>query len=412
MVEIHLRRLASHKYRLRTGDKSSSQHMMAVHAPTSQTVVAPIWMVRGATDHSKSEHQRAQRVKSGCGPIPDGKCTDTRETKAPRARKEHMTKQKEPTDTWKARWAARVPPLPRNDTPVRAGRGSCGAPLRPLPHQARRDRAWALGPRRARPPRTSPLALTSLAPRSGDWLLRASARETRPSCQLQCSRGIRKCKWGMSARLPQRNRQAQGIWRIDCRLLAALDSRNDWKFGTTTTLRSLEEQRPLGVCPTLPRQSMHARVVTESTRLERWRGRFGCIGVQAVAQLLKVTAAAALSLRMVPRTSGHPWSLRALTNLSAAKWCPCSRLSQKEEASYHRLEDKLVRPGATSELLFYKNTEHFSFVAESQREHEAYCLRPPPALMWDFSPASEVNSTLGFAVVPKKPRPDGGVILR
>ena len=67
-AEIILRRLASFKYKQRTGDKVGAQQMLAVHAPGSSADVAPSWMVQEATPHSKVEWQRDDRVsKSGRG---------------------------------------------------------------------------------------------------------------------------------------------------------------------------------------------------------------------------------------------------------------------------------------------------------------------------------------------------------
>ena len=64
IMEMHLRRLASKKYISRTGDRSGAQHMLALQAPGQQSDVAPTWMVADATTHSKSEHQRAERVRA------------------------------------------------------------------------------------------------------------------------------------------------------------------------------------------------------------------------------------------------------------------------------------------------------------------------------------------------------------
>ncbi|MDA8609300.1 hypothetical protein N9L19_00135 [bacterium] len=64
IMEMHLRRLASKKYLVRTGDRSGAQHMLALQAPGQQSDVAPTWLVADATIHSKDEHQRAERVKA------------------------------------------------------------------------------------------------------------------------------------------------------------------------------------------------------------------------------------------------------------------------------------------------------------------------------------------------------------
>ena len=51
VMEMHLRRLASKKYLVRTGDKAGAQHMLAQQAPGMQSDVAPSWMV--SDDHTQ-----------------------------------------------------------------------------------------------------------------------------------------------------------------------------------------------------------------------------------------------------------------------------------------------------------------------------------------------------------------------
>ena len=63
LVELHLRRLASHVHYSRTGDADAAQHMLAVSAPGSSTDVAPQWLVSESSTYSKSEFQRMERVK-------------------------------------------------------------------------------------------------------------------------------------------------------------------------------------------------------------------------------------------------------------------------------------------------------------------------------------------------------------
>ena len=63
-LEMHLRRLASIKFRLRTGDKSAAEQMLALHAPGASADIAPTWLVADVTQHSKTEHQRTERLSS------------------------------------------------------------------------------------------------------------------------------------------------------------------------------------------------------------------------------------------------------------------------------------------------------------------------------------------------------------
>ena len=60
-IEIALRRLSAYIYEHRTGDKSGARSMLAVAAPGGATDVAPTWLIRDATEHSKCEHQRSER---------------------------------------------------------------------------------------------------------------------------------------------------------------------------------------------------------------------------------------------------------------------------------------------------------------------------------------------------------------
>ena len=64
MLEMHMRRLASEKFKKRTGDKSAASQMLALQAPGTAADVAPSWLVRDATEHSKTEHQRGERIDS------------------------------------------------------------------------------------------------------------------------------------------------------------------------------------------------------------------------------------------------------------------------------------------------------------------------------------------------------------
>ena len=63
-LEMHLRRLASIKFRLRAGDKSAAEQMLALHAPGVSADTAPTWLVADVTQHSKTEHQRTERLSS------------------------------------------------------------------------------------------------------------------------------------------------------------------------------------------------------------------------------------------------------------------------------------------------------------------------------------------------------------
>ncbi|CAK0898424.1 unnamed protein product, partial [Prorocentrum cordatum] len=61
-LELHLRRLASYVYEMRTKDKVGAAAMLAVRPPGSAADLAPTWLVAEATTRSKAEHQRDERV--------------------------------------------------------------------------------------------------------------------------------------------------------------------------------------------------------------------------------------------------------------------------------------------------------------------------------------------------------------
>ena len=63
-LELHLRRLASYVYEMRTKDKVGAAAMLAVRPPGSSADLAPTWLVSEATAHSKAEYQRDERVSS------------------------------------------------------------------------------------------------------------------------------------------------------------------------------------------------------------------------------------------------------------------------------------------------------------------------------------------------------------
>ena len=65
--EVNLRRLASLKYKMRTGDKTGATAMLGIKAPGSSSDVAPGWLVQEVTAYSTAEHKRAAMVKKGGG---------------------------------------------------------------------------------------------------------------------------------------------------------------------------------------------------------------------------------------------------------------------------------------------------------------------------------------------------------
>ena len=62
-LELHLRRLASYVYEVRTHDIKGAQRLLATRPPGSQQDIAPEWMVQDATAYTKREHQREGAVR-------------------------------------------------------------------------------------------------------------------------------------------------------------------------------------------------------------------------------------------------------------------------------------------------------------------------------------------------------------
>ena len=63
MLELNLRRLGAYVYESRTKDSRGAAFMLAVAPPGAGTDIAPTWLVADATVHSKTEHQRDERVR-------------------------------------------------------------------------------------------------------------------------------------------------------------------------------------------------------------------------------------------------------------------------------------------------------------------------------------------------------------
>eukprot|EP00933_Yihiella_yeosuensis_P076115 TRINITY_DN85738_c0_g1_i1.p1 TRINITY_DN85738_c0_g1~~TRINITY_DN85738_c0_g1_i1.p1 ORF type:complete len:230 (-),score=41.40 TRINITY_DN85738_c0_g1_i1:736-1425(-) len=60
--DSNLRRLAAYIYERRTKDSVGAQHMLAPAAPGGDVDVATSWLVQSSTLHSKTEHQRNERL--------------------------------------------------------------------------------------------------------------------------------------------------------------------------------------------------------------------------------------------------------------------------------------------------------------------------------------------------------------
>ena len=61
-AEIGIRRISACIYTQRTGDYSGGTHMLGTVPPSPGNNIAPVWLVAESTQHSKSEHQRAEWV--------------------------------------------------------------------------------------------------------------------------------------------------------------------------------------------------------------------------------------------------------------------------------------------------------------------------------------------------------------
>ena len=63
-LELGLRRVASYTYIARTGDTTGGVRMLGVVTPGTSVHIAPGWMVKEVTGHSKTEYYRDGRVAS------------------------------------------------------------------------------------------------------------------------------------------------------------------------------------------------------------------------------------------------------------------------------------------------------------------------------------------------------------
>ena len=67
VIEIGMRRLSAHVYETRTGDSTGASAMLALRPPGLDVDVAPSWLVDEVTKHSKTEFDRAQRMRGRGG---------------------------------------------------------------------------------------------------------------------------------------------------------------------------------------------------------------------------------------------------------------------------------------------------------------------------------------------------------
>ena len=71
--EIKLRRIAAEEYMVNTGDTAGANEMLAIKPPGVAVHLAPTWLVADCTVYSKTEHQRAERVRSASVSRPRGR---------------------------------------------------------------------------------------------------------------------------------------------------------------------------------------------------------------------------------------------------------------------------------------------------------------------------------------------------
>ncbi len=57
-VEIALLRLSSYIYETRTRDRTGARAMQAVLPPAEGADMAPSWLIKASTEHSRMEHRR------------------------------------------------------------------------------------------------------------------------------------------------------------------------------------------------------------------------------------------------------------------------------------------------------------------------------------------------------------------
>ena len=77
------------------------------------------------------------------------------------------------------------------------------------------------------------------------------------------------------------------MWRSAAKVIAVLNTMDKWLAASTTKLFAASTEALEGDQLSLAHRQLHRRALTESARLERWRGGSGCIGVQAAARIAR-----------------------------------------------------------------------------------------------------------------------------
>ena len=174
--------------------------------------------------------------------------------------------------------------------------------------------------------------------------------------------------------------------------------------GSTTKLLAASAETPEGYQLSLAHRQLHRRAMTESARLERWRGSSGCIGVQAAARVARSSPHEIYGAKRGPAERRVTLLADMLDEPDDDRVVEMLEALGPEDSAYYSKREHVVRGGSRSEALYHELVDRFVFVAGAQSEYEKYFNRPLPAGMWGWALESEVQALAGFAAVAKKPK--------
>ena len=126
-------------------------------------------------------------------------------------------------------------------------------------------------------------------------------------------------------------------------MIGAMNPPDRGRCGTSIETMPPPSSSSDGATPCSVHGALHLRVLRESARLERWRSSSGSIGVQAVAQLLKISplacygsrgAASAPRAKLVAQDIDEPNHSRVVEML---EWLP------NDESAYYGRKSKAKR---------------------------------------------------------------------
>ena len=188
-----------------------------------------------------------------------------------------------------------------------------------------------------------------------------------------------------SSRIRQRRRRALGVWRSAAKVVAILNSMDSGRAESTTKLLATFPEAPEGAKLSLAHRQLHRRAMTESARLERWRGSSGCIGVQAAARVARSSPHEIYGAKRGPAERRVTLLADMLDEPDDDRVVEMLEALGPEDSAYYSKREHVVRGGSRSEQLYNDLVDRFVFVAGAQVEYEKYFARPLPQGMWGWA---------------------------